>query len=87
MKASSYNCLQWRAVGTRTNPYFCLGQPPATVSLWAVCGVCMCVSVRACVYVRVREERKDGSGGELEVKDKNDVIQGRVTERKIQTKY
>ena len=47
----------------------------------------MCVSVRACVYVRVREERKDGSGGELEVKDKNDVIQGRVTERKIQTKY
>ena len=52
-----------------------------------VIGHVLCVSVRACVYVRVREERKDGSGGELEVKDKNDVIQGRVTESKIQTKY
>ena len=52
-------CTQWNPPATIVSSgtlfvleriLFCLGQTPATVSLWAVC-VCVCVCVCACVCV------------------------------------
>ena len=62
MKPSCYNCLQG-ALFVLERILFCLGQTPATVSLWpwtvcvwsvcmwCVCGVCVCVCVCLCVHV------------------------------------